>query len=770
MGMVMSFEEKFDELGGSSMSSNRNDSWAQLLQQSRLLDQAIEKSAAEEFAGGGEDACAAEVELVLDETFPGVDIQELACHKPAYAAWLRIVCLRVLVMTPALGKLKGRFGFNLVKLSQFLGMPNLDEFAQAHTLGQVQQTLEQHLLRWESRDGLACHFPDALNQNLDALTSLIGLSTLERDLLGLGILIHAESVMDSLCEVIGSELLGYAAERILAPMLRQKHEMVAMALKREAKLCTTGLLSIDMNGRYALRQLIDLLTNSFAARMLVPQEDIRLLLEGFVKPVTGVALQAKDYEHVRIDLQICRAVLSQAIHEGSKGINILVYGKPGTGKTEYARMLATQLHVQLIEISPNNLAGEAVTPIRRLRSYRMAQAFFRDQPTLLMFDECAEVLQQGPFALSEDDEAKVPRKSWINKMLESNLIPTIWISNTIAGFDEAYLRRFTVCFEMPTPSQEQRLKMLDKAFDGAITQQVRIQLAKHMDISPALIEQTAKTVKVMNVCQAERDSMSIHLINRKLKTQGSALINLRGQTGFSIEEFKPEWINTDVDLELLRNSLNDTGSGRLCLYGPPGTGKTAFGQWVAQSLDVEHLVVKVSELISPFLGETERNIAQAFSRARQHCAILQMDEVDSFLQERQKASHQWEVTQVNEMLTQMESFDGIFIASTNLFENLDEASLRRFDMAIKIDFMKPQAAWSMFVKVCEKLGIDDIDATLESRIARMRGLTPGDFEQVWRRCKLQAVHSAVALVRQLELAVGVKKGASKGVMGFLNVA
>ena len=59
-------------------------------------------------------------------------------------------------------------------------------------------------------------------------------------------------------------------------------------------------------------------------------------------------------------------------------------------------------------------------------------------------------------------------------------------------------------------------------------------------------------------------------------------------------------------------------------------------------------------------------------------AILLIDEVDSFLQDRRHAQRSWELSGVNEMLTQMESYQGVFIGSTNLMSSLDSAALRRF--------------------------------------------------------------------------------------------
>ncbi len=107
-----------------------------------------------------------------------------------------------------------------------------------------------------------------------------------------------------------------------------------------------------------------------------------------------------------------------------------------------------------------------------------------------------------------------------------------------------------------------------------------------------------------------------------------------------------------------------------------------------------------------------------------YCLI---DEVDRFLQDRRNALQSWEITAVNEMLTQMESYNGIFIASTNLMTNLDQAALRRFDLKIKFKFLKPEQAWALFQRHCSVLGINNIEATLHSHINHLDKLTPGDF-------------------------------------------
>lgn len=86
------------------------------------------------------------------------------------------------------------------------------------------------------------------------------------------------------------------------------------------------------------------------------------------------------------------------------------------------------------------------------------------------------------------------------------------------------------------------------------------------------------------------------------------------------------------------------------------------------------LIKRASDLMSMWVGENEQNIALAFKEAEQDGALLLIDEVDSFLQDRRGAKNSWEVTLVNEMLTQMEAFSGVFIASTNLMDGLDQAT------------------------------------------------------------------------------------------------
>ena len=166
------------------------------------------------------------------------------------------------------------------------------------------------------------------------------------------------------------------------------------------------------------------------------------------------------------------------------------------------------------------------------------------------------------------------------------------------------------------------------------------------------------------------------------------------------------------------------------------------------------------------MGESEKNIAKAFREAQNDGAVLLIDEVDSFLQDRRGAQHHWEVSEVNEMLTQMESFPGVFVASTNLLEGLDQAALRRFDLKVKFDFLRPEQAWELVRRYCKQLQLPAPQPDLLTRTMRLQRLTPGDFAAVLRQHRFRPIQSPTTLISALEAECAVKEG-GKASIGFL---
>lgn len=143
-----------------------------------------------------------------------------------------------------------------------------------------------------------------------------------------------------------------------------------------------------------------------------------------------------------------------------------------------------------------------------------------------------------------------------------------------------------------------------------------------------------------------------------------------------------------------KNQKSKVNQLRLFLYGPPGTGKTALANAIASLLRRLILCTDVSRILAQWVGESEKNLSKLFATYRKVCMrarkapVLLFDEADQLLSKRQGVSHSADrmYNQMqNILLENLESFEGILIATTNLIDNIDEAFSRRFDLKLKLD-------------------------------------------------------------------------------------
>jgi len=164
----------------------------------------------------------------------------------------------------------------------------------------------------------------------------------------------------------------------------------------------------------------------------------------------------------------------------------------------------------------------------------------------------------------------------------------------------------------------------------------------------------------------------------------------------------------------------------ILLSGVPGAGKTAFAKHLANEVGATLRILSASDLLAAYVGETEKRLKQVFAEAQAKREILFLDEIDSFLQDRKNAEHQWEVTEVNELLQQMESFNGVLIGATNLADSLDSAVLRRFTFKLTFDYLTDYGKEVFFERYFKTQLTDDERAWLYA----IGYLTPGDFRTV----------------------------------------
>jgi SpoVK/Ycf46/Vps4 family AAA+-type ATPase len=479
-------------------------------------------------------------------------------------------------------------------------------------------------------------------------------------------------------------------------------------------------------------------------------------------------LAVQDYPHLKDDIALLKSYLLDALENRRPGVNVLIYGTPGSGKTEFVRMLAEEIRHPLFEVASENIAGEPIRRANRFRSFRLSQHILASNETmpLILFDEVEDVFQID----NDEDEYEKGNssgmKGWINKMLEGNQVPTFWLSNNLRCLDKAFIRRFDYVIELNAPPRSVRSKILDQYLGGIeVSTSWKASMAEHEYLNPAVIERAAKVIEIAKQRQPElvTEKALGRILGNTLEAMG--LPRAPRNSAQCTTNYRLDILNTDCKIEEVCEGLRQHGEGRLCLYGPPGTGKSAFGKYLAETLDRPLMLRRASDILSPYLGITERNMADMFLEASEENAVLLLDEADSFLRDRNGATRSWEVSEVNEMLTQMESFNGIFIASTNLMESLDSAALRRFDMKVKFDYLKPEQSWQLFLDATARYQLETTEAN-KSILCKATLLTPGDFANVERQSRLSRIHSTQDLIDRLMAECKAKPDGAKQAIGF----
>ncbi|MDR7081033.1 hypothetical protein J2X01_000302 [Arthrobacter ginsengisoli] len=166
----------------------------------------------------------------------------------------------------------------------------------------------------------------------------------------------------------------------------------------------------------------------------------------------------------------------------------------------------------------------------------------------------------------------------------------------------------------------------------------------------------------------------------------------------------------------MRDSARAARGTRLLFTGPPGTGKTLAAEAMATAAGTDLLLVDVSQVVSKWIGETEKNLAAAFDVAERTQAVLLLDEADALFAKRTDVSdaHDRHANlETSYLLQRLDQFDGLVILATNLRHNIDAAFVRRMDFVV--DFPLPdlrgrEDLWSIHLPAGHLAPDVDIDA------------------------------------------------------------
>lgn len=628
----------------------------------------------------------------------------------------------------------------LMKRLELQHVPLADETQRTHFAECLASTLEA----MERQAAVYRHDP-VLAGNLDLLIRQLSLTGLEAQVLALAVLLRVDDLLD---QVANETRRSVNLPRQLGMVLRAPIEDLSRIVQPNTLLRRSGL--VELRSGASLGGNIAVCRGSLRRLAINPLVTLNDLLgDDLVRTAPASDLQGEDYAHVQDKLDILRPLLEDALELRRPGVNVLLYGPPGTGKTQLVRWLAGTLAAPLYEVSPFDSSSSGDRPAERLAKTATCQLLLQGQRSLLVVDECDAIFDDEPRTLVDNTACQV--KAWVNDLLETTPVPTVWIANRIHRMDPAFVRRFDMAIHMDIPPLAQRLKFLERTCKPYLdpAQCRRIALTDHA--TPGVLARAVSVAERVQTRDVRQNPATVieSVLDGTLRAQGHSTVRMANRTT-PPPDYDTAFCSTHVDLDVLASGLCRTGRGRILLYGPPGTGKTAFGYWIASSLGRPLALKRVSDIQSPYLGEMEQNLAKAFRDAARDEAVLQIDEVDGFLQDRRHATRHWERSQVNEFLIQLESFEGILVASTNLMDGLDPAALRRFDHKVQIGYLRPGQAWELLLRKLAdwQIPMTERDAC-RRRLDMLTQLTPGDFSVIARQHSLVPYRDALAVVEAL---------------------
>lgn len=483
------------------------------------------------------------------------------------------------------------------------------------------------------------------------------------------------------------------------------------------------------------------------------------------------------YDVDSFDVTKSDTVLIERLLNNTGSANILFYGAAGSGKTQFARSIARESGKKIyhfkneLEVAEN----DRTLAVRRLNSYLSLE----HKDSILIVDEAESVLNtKGSFfGMPMNDSVK---KGTVNNMMENSKNKVIWILNYTDGLDESTLRRFTYGIKFNQITTGMLKQIADYKFKNVKMSEslhsAILDLCGKYKVTGASVENIVKTVQGMDLKKVAEEAV-ISDIKKVLKSNSMLVYGESKMRDKVADTYDLSVLNSSVNADKIVKMVENAkkyeektgrgkGSGiRILLYGVSGTGKTEWARYLAQKLDKKILIKRASDILGKYVGESEKHIKEAFEEASESDSILLLDEADSFFGDRSNAARSYEITLTNELLTQMEEFEGILICTTNLKNIMDQAMNRRFHI---ISEFKPLNRDGIEKLLKKFFGQIEFSESHVDRLARFSSVTPGDFGVLAGKVRFMDEEeiNADCVVEELIQIQNEKNGSSCGRIGF----
>jgi len=549
----------------------------------------------------------------------------------------------------------------------------------------------------------------------------------------------------------------YKNQKVISVISGISEYEVSRSLARNASLQKTMLIEDDLD------------LNSDLKMFFAGHEDCLMSDKNFKEyKDTPLPLDYHEMEQKHLD-SLENIILNKS---SENGINILIHGVPGTGKSEFVRSFCQHINYTTYEIcsQPDNVKWD---PARMaVQSLITCHNVINNPKSVIVMDECDIVLESL-------------EKGLLNSLIDDSKSIIFWITNSIQGMHSSTARRFDYSIQFKALNYSKRKKIWQnqlevKNLQHHFTNSQIEKFAADYELNAGEIATALKNLAFEQKAVLSASDLTENILSAKSALYGIGNNKKLDNKHFNAPNYCLDGLNIKGNLEhilkITDNFNTKWGKDEDCkiqnlnilLYGAPGSGKTEFAKYLARRTNRKLIVKSASALLSKWVGETEQNIHEAFVEAETEQAILFIDEADSFFSNRESANHSWEVTQVNEILTNMENFKGVLICATNFKKLLDSAAIRRFSLKLEFDYLLPAGVLALYNSFFSDLIKAALKKTEEKELLKLQNVTPGDFKVVYQKALLldDSELNHADLIRDLKLEIGAKNESAVKRIGF----